>query len=62
MTRDERAQLIEDIERANSKRRDIIDMARQSEEFDLAAAWETLEELERSINTRLIAHRVNTEE
>ena len=62
MTRDERAQLIEDIERANNKRRDIIEMARASEDFDIVAAWETLDELETSITQRIIAARGTTEE
>jgi len=53
-----RAQLIEDIERANNKRRDIVEMAKQSDDFDLAAAWETLEEAETSINKRITADRL----
>ena len=47
MTSDERAQLIEDIRRSNVKRERIIEQASADESFDLAAAWETLDELER---------------
>jgi hypothetical protein len=53
MTSDERAQLIEDIRRSTSMRERILERASVDEEFDLAAAWETLEELDKSINARV---------
>lgn len=53
MTSDERAQLIEDIRRSTSMRERILERASADEEFDLAAAWETLEELDKSINARV---------
>ena len=58
MTSDERAQLIEDIRRSTSMRERILEQASADEEFDLAAAWETLEELDKSINTRVPKSRV----
>ena len=58
MTSDERAQLIEDIRRSNSMRERILEQASLDEQFDLAAAWETLEELEKSINARVPKSRV----
>jgi hypothetical protein len=57
MTSDERAQLIEDIRRSNVKRGRIIEQAGADESFDLAAAWETLDELDRSINDRVVKAR-----
>jgi hypothetical protein len=58
MTSDERAQLLEDIRRSNSMRERILEQAILDEEFDLAAAWETLEELDKSINARVPKSRV----
>lgn len=58
MTSDERAQLIEDIRRSNSMRERILERASADEQFDLAAAWETLEELDKSINARVPKSRV----
>jgi hypothetical protein len=58
MTTDERAQLIEDIRRSNSMRERILEQASADEAFDLAAAWETLEELDKSINARVPKSRV----
>lgn len=58
MTSDERAQLIEDIRRSNSMRERILEQASADEQFDLAAAWETLEELDKSINARVPKSRV----
>ena len=49
MTRDERAQLIEDIKRSSKMRHDIAERAALSEDFDIAAAWEVLETLDESI-------------
>ena len=48
MTSEERAQLIEDIRRSASMREHIIEQASADKEFDIAAAWETLDELEHS--------------
>jgi hypothetical protein len=52
MTSDERAQLIEDIKRSNKIREDIVQRAQDDEDFDLVAAWETLDELDTSIANR----------
>ena len=59
MTSDERAQLIEDIRRSNVKRERIIEQASADESFDLAAAWQTLDELDNSINERVVKARVD---
>ena len=53
MTSDERAQLIEDIDRSAGMRQRIVDQARLSKQFDLAAAWEELVQFDASINTRI---------
>ena len=53
MTTDERAQLLEDIRTSNSKRNDIYERARMSHEFDILAAWEEVEDLDRSIYDRI---------
>jgi hypothetical protein len=58
MTSDERAQLIEDIRRSTSMRERILEQASADEQFDIAAAWETLEELDKSINARVPKSRV----
>ena len=58
MTSDERAQLIEDIRRSNSMRERILEQAIADEQFDLAAAWETLEELDKSITARVPKSRI----
>ena len=50
MTSDERAQLIEDIDRSANIRAGIVGQARLSKAFDIAAAWQDLEGLERRIN------------
>jgi hypothetical protein len=57
MTSDERAQLIEDIKKSNRRREDIVERASRSEDFDIAAAWETLAELDDSIHTRVVNSR-----
>jgi plasmid maintenance system killer protein len=54
MTSDERAQLIEDIKKSAKMRLDIIERAQLSEDFDIAAAWETLDELDDSIEQRVV--------
>jgi hypothetical protein len=58
MTSDERAQLIEDIDRSANIREGIVAQARLSKEFDIAAAWEELEELDVSINKRVVKARL----
>jgi len=58
MTSDERAQLIEDIRRSAAMRERIIEQASADKEFDIAAAWETLDELDESIKQRVIKARL----
>ena len=58
MTSDERAQLIEDIQRAAKVRERIVEQARLDKAFDIAAAWEELEALDLSINQRVIKSRL----
>jgi len=58
MTSDERAQLIEDIRRSTAMREHIIEQASADKEFDIAAAWETLDELDESIKQRVIKARL----
>jgi hypothetical protein len=53
MTIDERAQLVEDIRVAGTKRRDIAERAQLDKDFDIAAAWEELTVLDASIETRV---------
>ena len=57
MTPDERAQLIEDIRRSNVTREQIVERASGDKQFDIAAAWETVEELDRFIYTRILKAR-----
>jgi hypothetical protein len=57
MTPDERAQLIEDINRSANIRVGIVEQARISKEFDIAAAWQELEELDATINKRVVKAR-----
>lgn len=57
MTSDERAQLVEDIKRSNKMREDIVERAALSEDFDIVAAWEVLEDIDESINTRIASAR-----
>jgi hypothetical protein len=57
MTAEERAQLIEDIRRSASMREHIVEQASVDKLFDIAAAWETVEELDRSINGRIMKSR-----
>ena len=59
MTSDERAQLIEDIKRSDNVRRGIVERATMSEEFDILDAWEEVEKLDQSINSRMVAARRN---
>jgi hypothetical protein len=53
MTSDERAQLVEDIKKSNKMRQDIVERAERSEDFDIAAAWDSLAELDESIAARV---------
>ena len=57
MTSDERAQLVEDIKRSSRIRDAIVARAERDAEFDIAAAWEELDELDADINRRIIAGR-----
>ena len=55
MTPDERAQLIEDIRRSTTSRERIVERASADKEFDISAAWETVEDL--AIYTRILKAR-----
>ena len=57
MTPDKRAQLIEDIDRSANIGEGTVGRARLSKEFDIAAAWQELEELDRSISERVAKAR-----
>jgi hypothetical protein len=59
VTSEDRAQLIEDIRRSASMREHIVEQASADRQFDIAAAWETLDELDRSINARVTKSRLN---
>jgi hypothetical protein len=50
--------LIEDIDRSANIREGIVEQARLSKEFDIAAAWNEVEELDESINKRVGDARV----
>jgi hypothetical protein len=54
MTADERAQLVEDIQRSAKIREGIVEQARLDQQFDLIAAWEELDGLDESINARVV--------
>ena len=58
MTSDERTQLVEDIKKSNRMRQDIVERAEKSEDFDIAAAWDTLAELDDSIARRITKARL----
>jgi hypothetical protein len=53
MTIDERSQLVEDIRVAGAKRRDIAERAQLDKDFDIAAAWQQLTDLDASIEKRV---------
>jgi hypothetical protein len=57
MKPEDRDQLVEDIRKNNAKREQIVERAAADKEFDVAAAWETVEDLERSIYTRILRAR-----
>ena len=54
MTSDERAQLVEDIKTCNRKREAIVQRAELDQDFDIAAAWEDVADLDDSIAKRVI--------
>jgi hypothetical protein len=58
MNSDERAQLVEDIKISSAKRREIAARAEMDEDFDIAAAWEELDELDQSIGRRVVKARL----
>jgi len=58
MTSDDRAQLVEDIKKSNKKRHEIVERAELDEEFDIVAAWETVDDLDASIAKRMIDARL----
>jgi hypothetical protein len=57
MTQDERAQLLEDIRTSNSKRAEILELARASQDFDVPSAWLEVESLDASIAERIARAR-----
>jgi hypothetical protein len=59
MNADERAQLLEDIKRSSTIRERIYEQARLDPEFDIAAAWRTLDELDESIHERVNISQVD---
>ena len=61
MTPDERAQLIEDIRRSATKRERIVEQAGLNQQFDIAAAWEEVEQIDDSIQTRIVMSRKRRE-
>jgi hypothetical protein len=58
MNAEQRAQLVEDIKRSASMREGIVEQARLDVKFDIAAAWEELDELDKTINERVKQSRV----
>ena len=61
MTIDERAQLVEDIKRSGKIRHDIAERAELSKDFDIAAAWEMLAEVDHAIAKGIIKARQGTD-
>ena len=57
MTSDERAQLVEDIKKSNRTRDEIVQRAEADKDFDVVAAWETVDELDASIAKRILKAR-----
>ena len=53
MDSDERAQLVEDIKRSSRLRDAIAERAERDQAFDIAAAWEELDEIDANINRRI---------
>jgi hypothetical protein len=58
MTPDDRAQLVEDIQRSATFRFHVVEQAKSDRAFDIAAAWEELDALDKSINARIAKARV----
>jgi hypothetical protein len=58
MTPDERAQLVEDIKRSAKTRHDIAERAELSKDFDIAAAWEVLADVDDSIRKGITKARL----
>ena len=54
MTSDERTQLLEDIKKSNRMRSEIVERAEADREFDIVAAWESVDELDASILQRIL--------
>ena len=59
MTSDERTQLLEDIKKSNRMRAEIVERAEADKEFDLVAAWETVDEIDASILQRVLDAQPN---
>ena len=57
MTIDERDQLIEDMKRSDTLRRGIVERAELDRQFDILAAWEEVEKIDKSINERIAGAR-----
>ena len=57
MNSDERAQLVEDIKRSSRLRDAIVERAERDQAFDIAAAWEELDEIDADINRRIAVLR-----
>jgi hypothetical protein len=57
VTPDERAQLVEDIQRSANFRFHIVEQAKADRDFDITAAWEELEDLDESIVNRVAKDR-----
>ena len=51
--------MVEDIKRSDSLRRGIVERAELSEDFDILAAWEEVEKLDKSITKRIDAARMH---
>jgi hypothetical protein len=48
---------VEDIQRSAKFRESVVDQARMDKQFDIAAAWEELDQLDKSIHDRIIRER-----
>ena len=61
MNTEERAQLIEDIDRSGTMRKRIAEQARLNPDFDVAMAFRELAELDTSVANRLLESLSSTE-
>ena len=61
MTSDERTQLLEDMKKSNRMRSEIVERAEADTEFDIVAAWETVDEVDASILQRILHARPPTD-